>query len=189
MLTGDKVREVLDYCPTTGVFTWAYDRVRSYRKGEVAGCTRKSDGYRVIRIDDVLHYGHRLAYLWMMDEWPKEKVDHWDGDTGNNAWSNLRATTNKENGRNSHRQAYDACVWQGANGLWSSYTTDCHRRPVKKICARDCQTKQEAIDARRAALILEGYSTNHGANNEISRRKRSVRRTNDLYTEQGGAGG
>jgi hypothetical protein len=97
-LTAERVRELLDYNPRTGIFTWAISR-RRCRKGSVAGCVMRN-GYVVIRVDDRLYLAHRLAWLHVHGRWPVEQLDHIDRNRANNTLRNLREVTNAENAQN-----------------------------------------------------------------------------------------
>lgn len=59
------------------------------------------DGYRIILIDYRPYRVHRIAFLWMNGRWPKEDVDHKDGNRLNNKWENLREATRSQNNYNS----------------------------------------------------------------------------------------
>lgn len=96
MLTYERAKEVVRYEPQTGEFVWAITRHNRAIAGRRAGCTRK-DGYRLIRIDDKLYLGHRVAWLLMTGGWPDKEVDHIDGNPGNNVWKNLRLSTHSQN--------------------------------------------------------------------------------------------
>ena len=102
-LTADRLREVLDYDPATGVFTCRVSRGgrRGGSIGSVAGRIRKRDGYIVIMVDREDYAAHRLAFLWMTGEWPPDCVDHINRNTGDNKWSNLRNATVAQNNANS----------------------------------------------------------------------------------------
>lgn len=102
-LTANRLRELLNYDPETGVFTWAITR-RGCRKGSVAGCKMKH-GYITIRLDNALYTAHRLAWLYTNGEWPAEQIDHINRDRADNRISNLRAVTNAENAQNQKTRA------------------------------------------------------------------------------------
>lgn len=97
-VTAERLRELLDYDPATGVFRRRTSPNKRYPAGSVAGCN--SRGYRVIMIDDILYRAHRLAWLYVHGEWPKEEVDHINGDTSDNGIANLREATHSQNMRN-----------------------------------------------------------------------------------------
>lgn len=87
-LTAERLREELDYDPLTGIFT----RRISFRMaviGDVAG-TATNGGYLKMSVCGEEYLAHRLAFLWMTNDWPKYHVDHIDHDRSNNRWVNLR---------------------------------------------------------------------------------------------------
>lgn len=96
ILTAERLRELLHYDPETGVFTWRVNRRGHTRQGDIAG----SGSPVVICLDCRKYLGHRLAWLYMMDQWPSALVDHVDLDSANNRWSNLRAATKSQNSAN-----------------------------------------------------------------------------------------
>lgn len=105
MLTQERLRELLDYDPETGLFHWRVDRGMNKCAGKQAGYVKrdnKTEGLAYIRIevDQREHGAHRLAWLWMTGEWPKNEVDHIDRNSTNNRWSNLRDVTRSINKRN-----------------------------------------------------------------------------------------
>jgi hypothetical protein len=101
-LTADRLRELLDYDPLTGVFLWKISRGNA-RAGAVAG-TLNSAGYRQIRIDGRAYLADRLAWFSMTGDWPPGLVDHRDRDTENNSWANLRPCNHSQNAANSLRK-------------------------------------------------------------------------------------
>ena len=103
-LTAEQVRELLDYNPETGRFTWRI-APRGHKAGSQAGCT-DSYGYVVIRTAGAGHKAHRLAWLIAYGEWPDDQVDHINGDRSDNRIANLRSLTNQgnqQNRRTAHR--------------------------------------------------------------------------------------
>ena len=94
--TREQVAERLIYEPSTGVFRWRKQVGQLTKGGSVAGGVN-SHGYHRISILDRAYATHRLAWLLMTGEWPADQIDHIDGNKSNNAWSNLRAATGKQN--------------------------------------------------------------------------------------------
>lgn len=97
-LTAERLKTLVHYSAETGEFTWAKTR-RRCRLGNKAGCKMRN-GYIVIRVDDTLHLAHRLAWLYMIGQWPPEQIDHINRDRADNRWCNLRAVSNMENAWN-----------------------------------------------------------------------------------------
>jgi len=96
-LTQERLKQLLDYNPETGVFTWIAVR-RGIGVGRVAGKT--CDGYRRIQIDRKLYGAHRLAFLFMNGSLPNSPVDHINVNPLDNRWLNLRIDTNGLNAQN-----------------------------------------------------------------------------------------
>lgn len=115
-VTAEKLRELLDYDPETGVFTWRVVRRGSRGVGSVAGVPNPA-GYVQIRIDGRLYYAHRLVWLWMFGEWPKAYVDHVNRDPADNRLKNLRAATNLQNQGNTKLQRNNTTGFRGVS--WS----------------------------------------------------------------------
>ena len=96
-LTVDQLKSVLEYNPNTGTF---YRYFKNFKK-EAGGLGGYRDGYVQIGVLGKVYFAHRLAWLYMTGEWPKQLIDHIDGNSTNNAWSNLREATHSQNRVNS----------------------------------------------------------------------------------------
>ena len=122
-LTAERLREVLNYDPETGVFTWAKSRPHC-RVGSVAGCLCKNIGYVKLRVDGHLWLAHRLAFLYMTGDWPSHEVDHINGARSDNRWANLRdvvSRVNKENMRSAYSNSQSGVIgvtWFRPAKLW-----------------------------------------------------------------------
>lgn len=75
VLTQERMRDLLDFNPETGVFAWKIDRQggRGIKPGARAGSVKPTGGgkrYRYVRIDGVDYLAKRLAWFWVYDKWP-----------------------------------------------------------------------------------------------------------------------
>jgi hypothetical protein len=146
MLTQERLKEVLDYNPETGIFTYKVSRV-SNKSGTPAGCLDHK--YLRVRIDNKLYYCHRLAWLYMTGKFPALFIDHIDNIQSNNKWLNLRECSNAENLRNTKLPSHNT---SGAKGVrWSKacnkWVARC-RVNYKDIHIGLFANKDDAIKAR-----------------------------------------
>ena len=100
MLTQERLKELLDYNPETGIFTRKVSsgRYNRWKVGSIVGCNH-GNGYLRIVIDKKPYFAHRLAWFYMYGIWPK-LIDHKDHDCANNQIDNLRDVTKSENNQN-----------------------------------------------------------------------------------------
>ena len=98
-LTQNRVKDILNYDPISGIFTWKVNVSSTGRAGNVAGSANKA-GYLLIRVDKKLYLAHRLAALYREGEFPPALIDHLDMNKSNNSWANLRHATKAENSQN-----------------------------------------------------------------------------------------
>lgn len=137
----DIARQLLDYDPCTGVFTWKHRDLSWFKTrracnawnarhaGQIAGSISvdSKNGYehRVIRLLGLKEYEHRLVWLWMSDKPLPPQIDHKNRDATDNRWHNLRASDNDANGRNRsmHRNNTSGAtgvVWDKETNKWRS---------------------------------------------------------------------
>jgi len=96
-LSQARLRELLQYDPDTGVFVWLQSRRARASEGSIAGSNHPSK-HRIIRIDGVNFYAHRLAWIYVHGPIPDGMlIDHINGQRGDNRIKNLRTVTHKEN--------------------------------------------------------------------------------------------
>lgn len=74
-LTLERLKEVLNYDPATGVFTWRTRPYHNSRKkvGDVAGAL-KNGGYRYIGLDGHGYLASQLAWFYVHGRWAKGNV-------------------------------------------------------------------------------------------------------------------
>ena len=118
-LTQERLQELLSYDPGTGIFTRVGKR-GGRPAGSVAGVT-KPDGYVEIRVDGPSYKAHRLAWLYMTGEWPKDKTDHINRNPTDNRWSNLREATHSQNISNSKTRSDSRVGLKGVSPRGSGY--------------------------------------------------------------------
>jgi len=153
----ERVVELLNYDPETGVFTRKVRR-RRFLAGEVAG-TLNGKGYIRIRIDGKDYLAHRLAWLVVHGHLPDE-LDHINGEPSDNRIINLRQATRQENVRNTgmrvnNTSGYKGVCWGKSRGKWIA-------------TARDANGKSKYIgrfhNPEAASAAYEAYaSRNYGA--------------------------
>jgi hypothetical protein len=88
-LTQEMLKENLHYEPASGVLTWL--------ETEELPEEVISNHYLYIVLNDKSFTKKRLIMLWMTGELPEEgQIEHIDGDTDNNRFSNIRLKRRKQ---------------------------------------------------------------------------------------------
>jgi hypothetical protein len=102
MITQNELKQMLDYDPITGQFTWAVpnEGATSVKIGKIAGHTNKISGYHQICVNGKLYQSHRLAWLYVYGSFPSKNIDHINGVRDDNRIDNLREANYIENGQN-----------------------------------------------------------------------------------------
>jgi len=123
-LTQERLKELLDYDPETGLFI--NKKARGNMKINTIAGHMHHTGYIMIGVDGKKYLASRLAFLWMEGYFPENQVDHRDRDRINNKWENLREATNSCNQRNCKIKATNTSGvtgvhWDNRNGKWMSH--------------------------------------------------------------------
>lgn len=99
MLTISRLKEMLEYNPLTGVFTWR--KTASSRSPAGSKPVRKDqDGYLMVMLDGKNYRQHRLAWFYVHGLWPANQLDHINGVRDDNRIANLRECDEQNNNRN-----------------------------------------------------------------------------------------
>jgi hypothetical protein len=132
LVTHERLKELLSYDPETGVFTWNVRRRNQVTAGDDAG-SLLNRGYTRIMIDGKRYTRSRLAWLYVHGVWPKEFIDHKNGNRADDRLSNLREATRAENNRNSRRPPNSSSglrgvTWRKDSKLWEARIRNGERR-------------------------------------------------------------
>jgi hypothetical protein len=157
MITQSKLRELLDYNETTGIFIWKYPVSIRIKVGSEAGC-KCSDGYIRIRIYGNLYLAHRLAWLYKFGKFPPIDIDHINRNRIDNRISNLRSANrsmNMKNGniRKDNKSGTKGVSWNNERKKWQVMIASGGKY---KFVGRFSK-KEDAIKKRIEAEINNNY--------------------------------
>lgn len=101
MISAERLRELLHYEPSTGVFTRLMTS-GGRKAGTVAQGNLSDQGYWMISVCSKQYRAHRLAWLYVHGVWP-EQIDHINGVKSDNRIANLRCVSRSVNLQNQRR--------------------------------------------------------------------------------------
>ena len=146
ILTQAEVKTRLHYDPATGVFTWRKGGVAGYCEGRYRAIWFNGTGYKV----------HRLAWLYMTGDWPKDELDHINRDRYDNRWANLREADRFLNCQNAGTRSDNTSGVRGVSfksGKWRARINV--NRKERHLGAFD--DFDDAVTARKQAEIELDY--------------------------------
>ena len=159
--TPERVREVLRYTKSTGVFTWLVTRSHAVA-GSRAG-TITTQGYRQIGLDGGSYRASNLAWLYVTGSWPKHEIDHKDRDQSNDRWKNLRAATRKQNCENNGLRKDSSTGVRGVHlfkrtGRWTAYINHNGKRYHLGYFIKKADAQKERMKAEREFYTHSSFS-------------------------------
>jgi hypothetical protein len=168
-MTQSELKNILTYDPGSGKLFWKQDIINGSKKGEEAG-TLTSKGYIHITIDQKQYKAHRLVWLYITGDFPKNQIDHVNQIKTDNRFENLREVTNKVNHRNTPLQKNNK---SGVHGVGFHKATKKWRACIKVngqlIHLGLFSEKDSAIEARKRAEEKYQFHKNHGNKRPINK--------------------
>lgn len=154
-----RIADFVTYDPLTGVFLWKVTRGPHIQIGKSAGSIWRSprgEARYVIRFDHRGYQANRVAWLVMTGEWPNHIVDHADGDSLNNRWSNLRKATGEQNAANARPRRDNTAGLKGVSQKGSRFVARI-QSGKRRLSLGSFETAEEAYAAYcRAAAVHHG---------------------------------
>lgn len=159
-----RLLELLHYDPATGVFTWRVSRNGHVRAGDRAGNANKSHAqpYRQIQIGPKNYRASRLAWFYMMGEWPDLEVDHIDRDALNDTWSNLRLATSTQNKVNQKRRCDNKTGFRGVHRHGAHFYARANIAGEYKYLGMFDTAEEASAYYKQATLAIHGEYAHHG---------------------------
>jgi hypothetical protein len=125
MIDAKTIRELLNYDPQTGIFTWRPRGISSFdarEAGTVAG-GGNGNGYSSITLrgHGGRYYAHHLAWLHFHGQWPSGVIDHINMNRADNRIANLRVANETQNRANTGRRRHNTSGFKGVSncdGRW-----------------------------------------------------------------------
>ena len=120
MLTQAELKSQFIYNPNNGIFI----RIKTNKE---TGCI-DSNGYIVINVNKKIYRAHRLAWLYVYGDFPKNHIDHINGIKNDNKLSNLRQATWQQNNFNKtisikNKSGIKGIHWNKARNKWVAQIT------------------------------------------------------------------
>jgi len=160
MVTQERLRELFDYDPETGLLTSIAGNNRVKVGGPVGSNTK--DGYLATSIDCKTYMVHRLIWIYVHGDWP-DQIDHINHDRKDNRMCNLRSVSSKDNNKNRLMTSKNN---SGTVGVSWIYETQKWRATImidgKNVALGSFKDEQDAINARIKANREYRFHENHG---------------------------
>lgn len=148
--TQERIKQILNYDPETGVFTWMKGTNR-IKVGSIAGGPGPHGHIRIM-VDGRKVMAHTLAWIYMTGKPPENIIDHRDRNNQNNIFSNLRPATTQQNNFNRSKQRNNT---SGVTGVtWSKDLKKWRARVIvdrKEISLGYFSEFDQAVAAREKA--------------------------------------
>jgi len=161
MITQEELKELLNYNPETGIFTYKKKKAKC-TPGKIAG-TYHVNGYTHIQLNRKIYKAHRLAWLYVYGYFP-QFIDHINCDRGDNRLCNLREATLTQNNQNTkisknNTSGVKGVAWHKGAKKWCA-TMDANGKRMYLGLFTDLELAKLVIDEARAKY--HGNFVNNG---------------------------
>lgn len=146
----------LAYEPSTGNFIHMKSHGR-VKKGDVV-TSLDSHGYIRVSKDGKRYLAHRVAFLFMTGEWPKDDIDHKDQDRTNNKWDNLRECSRSQNLGN-QRKTRGSSIYKGVTKNRGRWVAQLGRQGGHYLGASTCEKEAALIYNHHAEIKFGTYAS------------------------------
>ncbi|CAH7419396.1 putative HNH endonuclease [Vibrio chagasii] len=158
----NRIKSQLSYCPETGQIKWKQSGT-GRRNNLIAGNKRTHNGYTWNRIafEGKEYTAAQIAWVIMNGEIPAFIINHKDGDSTNDTWSNLQRGDNCITQRNQRKSSRNKTGITGVrlnNGYYLAYIGSGNGQEYL-----GCRSNLfDAACLRKSAEAKLGYSARHG---------------------------
>ncbi len=162
MITQKQIKELIHYDKDSGVFTWKVDRQNIAKKGMVAGSSA-SDNYLVLTLFNKQYKAHRIAWMYEYGHFPKDNIDHINGNKKDNRIINLRDVTSLINHKNMsidkrNKSGKTGVTWHKLSKKWiANISVD-----KRLVHLGYFENIEDAIKVRQEAENKYSFHMNHG---------------------------
>lgn len=177
-LTQKIIKELIIYNKETGIINWNPRTSKNAKNvacmkafntrfaNKIAGNIKKNiktgRKYYEIKIFSKKYQSHRIIFLYMTGSFPKNEVDHIDGNGLNNKWENLREVNKSDNQRNRKLNKNNSTGCPGVYRLANNKYRVKINHDNKELHLGYYNDLDTAIKIRKKYEIIFNYHINHG---------------------------
>lgn len=162
-LTAERVRQAFDYATEAGLLTWRIGGGKR-RIGQLAGgihSNGRGKHYLQVVLDAKFYLAHRLAWLHVYGRWPRDEIDHLDGNGLNNKLNNLREVPRGQNAKNARLPITNTSGFIGVSKSGRKWRAHVSINDQHKYLGTFTD-KSDAAKVAKKARKENGFHPNHG---------------------------
>lgn len=157
MTSWEELNQYFRYDPETGNIYWKINPPGKITY--LVGCrvgTLNTNGYLFFRFKRKHYLVHRVAWMLVNKEWPKNLIDHINGDKTDNRLTNLRAANCSQNKANAVKYKCNTSGFKGVQKDRNKWRAGIrHNGKFHSLGSYSCK-KEAARAYNRAALLFFG---------------------------------